>query len=168
MAPTRVAGARTVREKEVDEVVDAVLRASRVLVSVAARSLGGVTDKITLPQYRALVVLAGQGPQNARALAEILGIHTSTLTRLCDRLITKGLITRGESPANRREIVLDLTPRARRIVRSVTDRRRAEIADIVSRVPRTQREAMVKALQAFGDAAGEPMESAWLPGWTDE
>jgi DNA-binding MarR family transcriptional regulator len=168
MAPSKTAAARAIAGREVDDVVDAVLRASRVLVSVAARSLSGVSDKVTLPQYRALVVLAGRGPQNAGALAEILGIHTSTLTRLCDRLVTKGLITRGESPTNRREIVLDLTPRARRLVRSVTERRRAEIADIVSRVPRSQREAMVSALQAFGDAAGEPMESAWLPGWTDE
>jgi hypothetical protein len=54
--------------------VDAFLRASRVLVSIAARSLAGVTDKVTLPQYRALVVLAGRGPQNAGALAEILGV----------------------------------------------------------------------------------------------
>jgi DNA-binding MarR family transcriptional regulator len=168
MTPTKAATARPVPAKEIDEVVDAVLRASRVLVSVAARSLAGVSGKVTLPQYRALVVLAGQGPQNAGALAENLGIHTSTLTRLCDRLVTKGLITRAESAANRREIVLDITPRARRIVRSVTEKRRAEIADIVSRVPRGQREAMVRALQAFGQAAGEPSESAWLPGWTDD
>ena len=139
-----------------------------VLVSVAARSLAGVADRVTLPQYRALVVLASKGPQNAGALADVLGIHSSTLTRLCDRLVTKGLITRRESPDNRREVVLDLTPRGRRLVRSVTIRRRAEIADIVSRVPRAQREAMVRALQAFGDAAGEATESAWLPGWSDE
>ena len=151
-----------------DDVVDAVLRASRVLVSVAARSLAGVSDTVTLPQYRALVVLAGNGPQNAGALADVLGIHSSTLTRLCDRLVTKGLITRRESPTNRREILLDLTSRGRKLVRSVTVRRRAEIADIVARVPKTQRRAMVRALQAFGDAAGEPPDSAWLPGWSDE
>jgi DNA-binding MarR family transcriptional regulator len=139
-----------------------------VLVSVAARSLAGVTEKVTLPQHRALVVLAGRGPQNAGALAEVLGVHSSTLTRLCDRLVTKGLITRGESPTNRRETMLGLTPRGRRLVRSVTERRRNEIAAIVARVPRTQRDAMVRALQTFGDAAGEATESAWLPGWSDE
>ncbi len=73
-----------------------------MLVSVAARSLAGVTDKVTLPQYRALVVLAAVGPRT-RALAEVLGVHSSTLTRLCDRLVNKDLITRGESPTNRRK-----------------------------------------------------------------
>jgi DNA-binding MarR family transcriptional regulator len=159
---------RSVVDHEVDDAVDGVLRASRVLVSVAARSIAGVADKVTLPQYRALVVLGGRGPQNARALAELLGVHSSTLTRLCDRLVAKDLITRGESPTNRREVILGLTARGRRLVRSVTMRRRAEIAKIVTRVPKVQRDAMVRALQTFGDAAGEATESAWLPGWSDE
>jgi DNA-binding MarR family transcriptional regulator len=159
---------RAVSGREVDDVVDAVLRASRVLVSVAARSLAGVTDTVTLPQYRALVVLAGRGIQHAGALAEELGVHSSTLTRMCDRLVAKALITRTESPSNRREVVLTLTAGGRRLVKSVTVRRRAEIAGIVARVPKSQRAAMVLALQAFGDAAGERSESAWLPGWSDE
>ena len=168
MVPPRARAIDRVSRHEVDDVADAVLRASRVLVSVAARSLADVSDKVTLPQYRALVVLAGRGPQNAGALAEVLGVHSSTLTRLCDRLVAKGLITRGESATNRREVTLALTPRGRRLVKSVTERRRAEIREIVARVPKTQREAMVRALQAFGDAAGEATESAWLPGWSEE
>jgi DNA-binding MarR family transcriptional regulator len=153
---------------DVDRVVDEVLRASRVLVSVAARSLAGVTDKVTLPQYRALVVLAGRGPQNARDLADVLGVHSSTLSRLCDRLVAKGLITRRQSERNRREIVLRLTPSGRRLVTSVTARRRAEITRIVARVPKSRRRAVVRALQSFGDAAGEASASAWLPGWSED
>lgn len=154
--------------KEADDVVDAVLRASRVLVSVAARSLAGVSDEVTVPQYRALVILANRGAQNAAALADALGVHASTLTRLCDRLVSKRLITRTESPNNRREVVLALTPSGRRLVKSVTVRRRNEIARIVAAIPKSQRHLMVRALQAFGDAAGEASDSAWLPGWSDE
>ena len=46
-----------------DELVDTVLAASRALVAVAARSLAAAGDEVTLPQYRALVVLAARGPQ---------------------------------------------------------------------------------------------------------
>ena len=70
-----------------DEVVDAVLRASRVLVAVAVRSLAEVDDDVTLPQYRALVVLASRGPQRPTELADALAVHPSTITRLCDRLV---------------------------------------------------------------------------------
>ncbi|MBS2539761.1 hypothetical protein KGQ20_44170 [Catenulispora sp. NF23] len=43
---------------DVDRVTDAVLTASRLLVAVSARSLNEVEDSLTLPQFRALVVLA--------------------------------------------------------------------------------------------------------------
>jgi DNA-binding MarR family transcriptional regulator len=151
----------------VDEAVDTVLRASRVLVSIAARSLALVNDKVTLQQYRALVVLSSRGPQNAGTLADALGVHSSTLTRLCDRLVGKGLLVRSEAPGSRREVALELTPSGRRLVRSVTARRRREIADVVGRLTKSERDNIVRALQAFGEAAGEATESAWLPGWSE-
>lgn len=52
-----------------DELVDTVLAASRALVAVAARSLAAAGDEVTLPQYRALVVLAAAGPQGMAELA---------------------------------------------------------------------------------------------------
>src|SRR4051794_17698243 len=72
-----------------DAVTDAVLLASRVLVAVAARSLAEVTDDVTLPQFRALVVLASQGPQLIGSLAEQLDVNPSTASRLSERLVRK-------------------------------------------------------------------------------
>jgi DNA-binding MarR family transcriptional regulator len=149
----------------VNEITDAVLYASRVLVAVAARSLAGVADQVTLPQYRALVVLAAKGPQSLRELAEVLDVHTSTATRMCDRLVRKRLVRRRQSRQDRREVVLDLTPPGRDLVVEVTRRRRSEIARIVARVPRDQRHALVSALTAFGRAAGEVPEQSWSLGW---
>src|SRR6476659_9486342 len=78
---------------DVDAAADALLIASRALVGVAARSLVGVDD-ITLPQYRALVVLTRPAPVTIGDLATALDIHRSTATRLCDRLERKGLVRR--------------------------------------------------------------------------
>src|SRR5690242_3700411 len=41
-----------------DQLVEALLSASRVMVGLAARSLADLDSDVTLPQYRALVVLA--------------------------------------------------------------------------------------------------------------
>jgi DNA-binding MarR family transcriptional regulator len=153
-------GARS-SASDVDEITDAVLYASRVLVAVAARSLVGVADEVTLAQYRALVVLATDGTQSLRELALALGVHTSTATRMCDRLVRKRLVRRRQSRQDRREVVLDLTPSGRELVVDVTARRRAEIARIVARVPRSERESLVRALTAFGTAAGEVPEQSW-------
>jgi len=164
----RVGSGRRTGGSEITEVVDAVLRASRVLVTVAARSLRGVDRDVTLPQFRALVVLASRGPLNPGAFAEALEVHVSTATRMCDRLVTKGLISRQAPPTSRRELMLALTPRGRRIVDSVTRRRREEIARIVDSVPRSQRASMVRALRTFSDAANEPPIEAWSLGWVEE
>jgi DNA-binding MarR family transcriptional regulator len=147
-----------------DDVVDAVLRASRVLLAVAVRSLSAVDEEVTLPQYRALVVLASRGPQRPSELADALAVHPSTITRLCDRLVTKRLVHRGESPANRREVTIRLTPKGRRLVDAVTARRRAEIAEIAANIPARERAATVHALHALGDAAAEPADVAWFSG----
>src|SRR5690348_13934892 len=87
-----------------DELVDTVLAASRALVAVAARSLAAAGDEVTLPQYRALVVLATRGPQGTAELAAALAVNPSTATRMCDRLVRKGLIRRHRQPGDRRAI----------------------------------------------------------------
>lgn len=145
---------------------DAVLTASRALVGVAARSLAIVDSEVTLPQYRALVVLASRGPRLVGELAEALGIHPSTATRLCDRLVAKKLVTRAPGRDNRRETTISLSVKGRRLVDRVTVLRREEIGAIVERVPPELWSATVAALSAFAEAAGEPPQQAWALGWS--
>jgi DNA-binding MarR family transcriptional regulator len=154
-------------ESELEDVVDGVLRASRALVAVAARSIAQVDDTVTLPQFRALVALAARGPQNMGALAEELGVHSSTATRMCDRLVGKGLIGREASAESRREVTVRLMPAGRRLLQKVTTARRRAIGQIVAKVPEGLRAAMVDALQAFSEAAGEVPDQAWAVGWGD-
>jgi len=149
-----------------EDVTDALITASRALVAVAARSLASVDDDVTLPQYRALIVLATRGPQTVGQLAIGLDIHPSTATRLCDRLVTKGLVTRATDEDNRRETNIALKSSGRDIVDRVTSARRDEIARIVGRIPARLRQPTITALNAFADAAGEIPEQSWSIGWS--
>jgi len=145
-------------------VVEAVLIASRALVGVAARSLGDAGETITLPQFRALILLSA-GNLTAGALAAALKVHPSTSTRLAARLVRKGLITRRPALASAREVELALTDAGRVVVREVLDRRRQEIATIVAHIPEAKRGELIEALQLFADAAGEAPEQSWSLGW---
>ena len=49
--------------------IDAVLRASRALVGIAAASMAAVDDDVTLPQLRVLVMVDTKGPLNLAAVA---------------------------------------------------------------------------------------------------
>ncbi|KAB1139458.1 MarR family transcriptional regulator [Streptomyces luteolifulvus] len=145
---------------DVDTVTRAVLTASRLLVAVSARSLAAVEERVTLPQFRMLVVLSTRGATKLVALADLLQVAPSTAMRMIDRLIAAGLADRQANPENRRETLLQLTDEGRRTVEDVTARRRAEIAVIVARLTPTQRLALIEALAAFNEAGGEPLASA--------
>lgn len=149
-----------------DEIVDSVLRASRALVAVAARSLAAAEDDVTLPQYRVLVLLATRGPQRALDLADHLGVTQSTVTRMCDRLERKGLITRDRPRDNRRVVITTITAAGRQLVDAVTRRRRTEIRSILRRMSSDDRAALAPVLRSFADAAGEAPEQAWSLGWS--
>ena len=79
------------------DLVDALLSASRAMVALAARSLADLDAEVTLPQFRALVVLASRGPQRVVDISAELGVNASTGTRMCDRLVRKTLIRRYRS-----------------------------------------------------------------------
>jgi DNA-binding MarR family transcriptional regulator len=148
-----------------DELVDAVLGASRALVAVAARSLAGVAEDVTLPQYRFLVELASRGPQRLADLASALLVDRSTATRMCDRLVRKRLVTRRRTHEDRRAVRVSLTASGAGLVAEVSRRRREEIAAIVQRMPAANRDRVVTALRTFADAAGEVPEQDWSLGW---
>lgn len=159
------AKARDVSEPVRDELVDAVLGASRALVAVAPRSLAGVAEGVTLPQYRFLIELASRGPQRLADLATALGVDRSTATRMCDRLVRKRLVTRRRSQEDRRAVRVSLTPAGAGLVAEVSRRRRVEIAAIVQRMPAAHHDPVVRALRVFADAAGEVPEQDWSLGW---
>ena len=149
-----------------DRVVDDVLMTSRALVSVAARSLAETEDTVTLVQYRALVLLASRGAMNVGSLADALNVHQSTATRLCDRLVSRGLVERDQSEQSRREVLVSLTGPGQELIRAVTARRRAEIESVMARLTERQRAAVAAAFRAFAEAAGEAPDDAWKLGWT--
>jgi DNA-binding MarR family transcriptional regulator len=141
---------------DVDAVTRAVLTASRLLMAVSARSLAEVEERVTVPQFRMLVVLATRGATKLVALADLLQVAPSTAMRMVDRLIAAGLADRRANPENRRETLLQLTEEGRRIVEDVTARRRTALAEIVERLRPTERLALIEALNAFNEAGGEP------------
>jgi DNA-binding MarR family transcriptional regulator len=141
---------------DVDAVTAEVLTASRLLVAISARSLAAVEERVTLPQFRMLVVLAHANETKLIALAERLTVHPSTAMRMIDRLTSAGLTHRRINPANRRETLLRLTHAGRQIVDDVTARRRNDIATIVAQMSTDQRLGLITALHAFNQVGREP------------
>ncbi|MDG3015711.1 MarR family winged helix-turn-helix transcriptional regulator [Speluncibacter jeojiensis] len=143
-------------EDTVDAIADALLTASRLLVSISARSITEVDDALTIAQFRTLVLLDSRGPTNLATLAQRLDVRPSTITRMVDRLVAAGLVDRTRSERSRRELTVALTRRGLAVVREATGRRRVQIGAVVAQMPPEQRVGLIRALTAFTAAGGEP------------
>jgi DNA-binding MarR family transcriptional regulator len=146
----------TAADESLDAITDTLLTASRLLVAISARSISQVDETITIPQFRTLVILSNRGPINLATLASLLGVQPSATGRMVDRLVAAELIDRLPHPTSRRELLAALTKRGREVVRKVTEYRRAEIAQIVEKMPVAERHGLIRALTAFSAAGGEP------------
>ncbi|WP_369802914.1 MarR family winged helix-turn-helix transcriptional regulator [Mycobacterium sp. EPa45] len=142
--------------------IDAVLRASRALVGIAAASIAEVSEVVTVPQLRVLVMIDTRGPLNLASVAAALEISPSNASRICDRLIKAGFLDRQDSAADRRNISLSLTTDGRQLVRKMNRHRRRSITRVLRAMSADERESVVAALDAFGVAAGEPADDAGL------
>jgi DNA-binding MarR family transcriptional regulator len=62
-------------------------------------------------QYNVLRILRGQkGPANMFVIQERMLAKSSNTTRLIDKLLAKGLVTREVCPENRRKMEIEITP----------------------------------------------------------
>ncbi|GAB1692865.1 MarR family winged helix-turn-helix transcriptional regulator [Krasilnikovia sp. M28-CT-15] len=148
-----------------DDVVGALLALSRVFVGLAARSLADLGEDVTLAQYRTLVVLVTRGPQRVVDLADELTVTSSTATRMCNRLVRKGLVARQERPDDRRAVWVTLTAAGRDLVGEVMNHRRERIAALVSDLSLTRPLAFAAVLNALVEAAGEASDAEWRQRW---
>ena len=136
--------------------VETTLTASRALLGIVARSVASALEVVTLPQFRVLVLLSVGGPTRVGTLAEQVGAVPSTFSRSVDRMVAGGWVERSLRESNRREIILDLTADGRRLVDSVTERRRREIRDVLKALSPEEQKSVASAFELFTAAAGEP------------
>jgi DNA-binding MarR family transcriptional regulator len=153
------------RPTDHEPAVQALMLASRAFVGLTVRALDAVEAEVTLPQFRALVVLAVRGTLRSADIAEELQVNPSTGTRMTDRLAAKGLVGRVRSTDDRRVVRLRLTRAGHDIVEKVMAHRRAELERIVAETAGVWQPAVTEALTAFAAAAGEMPEQEWWLGW---
>lgn len=150
--------------REDDEIVAAVVTASRAMIAIAVQSLSGLAEDITIAQYRTLVVLASRGPQKLADLAKQLGVTPPTAGRMSDRLVRRGLVSRHRGEDDRRVVRIAITPVGRDVVGEATQYRLAIIAEVLSGVPADRRGEIAAALRDFAAAVGEIPDDQWPPG----
>lgn len=134
--------------------VEQVVTATRLVGALIAESLVHLRPSVSAPQWRVLV-LASQGDCNVSAVAEDLGVHRSNATRVCDRLVTAGLLERRRAEHDRRHVLLALTPAGRRLFDKAMDYRRRRLAEAMALMSEDERAELARSFTRLAEAAAE-------------
>ncbi|MAU08511.1 MULTISPECIES: MarR family winged helix-turn-helix transcriptional regulator [Erythrobacter] len=65
---------------------------------------------LDIPSWRVLMILGEKSPRSARDIADTAVINLSTMTRIMQRMITAGLITKTQSETDARVSMVALAP----------------------------------------------------------
>jgi DNA-binding MarR family transcriptional regulator len=153
---------------EVDTLEASLSSLSRVLVGLTARTLASLDVDLTLSQHRIIVLLASLGPQRTVDLAAAIGVHPSTVTRACNRLVRRGLVDRRHRAQDRRVSWLMLTDQGRELVGELVRLRSGQIRELVTAtLPQPRPPTTVELIDALVTAAGEPSEERWWKRWAE-
>ncbi|MBU0716351.1 MAG: MarR family transcriptional regulator [Verrucomicrobia bacterium] len=108
---------------------------------------------ITLPQLWALHQVAECKTCTMCMLAQALGLKSSTVTGLVDRLVKLGLLKRFNSQADRRVVLAEITPKGRKILEHLHAERHESVIRMFQHVSQKERAAyldiIVKILKAL-------------------
>jgi DNA-binding MarR family transcriptional regulator len=114
--------------------------------------LGGVgraRNSMDRAAYLLLNRLDREGPMGVKALAEAMGIDSSTVTRQVAPLVDTGLVKRTSHPEDGRAVVLALSPRGRSRLDAVRDSRRQLMAEVTGEWTPEERETFTALLSRF-------------------
>lgn len=136
-----------------DDAAHELLAASRDLLGITLRAVASAPVALTVPQHRLLVLVAEDGPRRVGALATDLGVNQSNASRLVDRLVGQGLLSRAPDPDDRRASVVTLSDTGREVVDHVTAARLEALRALVADLSPAQRERLAVALRPLNHTA---------------
>ena len=74
---------------------------------------------LTVRQVATVLELSRMGEVDFGATADRIGIPRSALSRIVDRLVDSGLVARRETPADRRRLLLSITPQGAELAEGI-------------------------------------------------
>ncbi|MET7638190.1 MarR family transcriptional regulator [Streptomyces sp. NPDC005438] len=119
--------------------------------------VGQVRNSMDRAAYLLLNRLDQQGPMGVKALAEGMGIDSSTVTRQVAPLVDSGLVSRASHPDDGRAVVLRLSERGKQRLDEVRASRRELMAQLTDSWDEDDRRAFCALLTRFNTALSEAM-----------
>jgi DNA-binding MarR family transcriptional regulator len=105
------------------------------------------TGELSVPQFRALVLLDRHPTASLSLVAEHLGSSQPSASRLIDGLVTRDFVARGQSQRDRRQVMLMLTVRGKAVLETARAATREYVARELGRLSEADRQTVTSAMR---------------------
>jgi len=134
-----------------NECIVGIVRAGEAFVALANRALSGY--QLSPAARQALAVLDGAGePLSPTGIARRLIVTTASVTSLLDTLERRGLVERRPDPADRRRLLVAITPPAQAMVRQYVPEVVALQGAVMSGIGEEDRQQLIAVLTRIREA----------------
>lgn len=114
---------------------------------------------ITWPQWEALTYVCRHQGCSVSDLAKGLLVSQPAATKLIDRLVLKGYVTRQENPSDRRACCVSLSKSGADLVDSIRAERDHRFSALIRRMDEGKRAALISGLSGFLEKAVSDKET---------
>lgn len=112
----------------------------------------GMPKEPTMPQVRALFALHLLGPCRLKEFADQLAISGAAASEMINRMVELGFVTRSQDPRDRRQVIISLTPEAKKRTESHERHILERIIEVMKRLEPAQVEAWVGIFEVISQA----------------
>jgi MarR family transcriptional regulator, organic hydroperoxide resistance regulator len=139
------------RKKPSPALVEQVQRALRCAnQAVTARlRIALLREGLPFSRFVVLRLIASRGPTTSKALAGAMGVTTANMPGLIDRLEAEGLVTRTRNREDRREVLVEATPKGRKTLRRLKDTAMEGLVEAFDGWTEAELKAFLTSLERF-------------------
>jgi MarR family transcriptional regulator, 2-MHQ and catechol-resistance regulon repressor len=123
-------------------------RAFNTLYALADRNIAGFG--LTTPQFGVVECLAHRGPMNIGDLCKKMLASGGNMTVVIDNLEKEQLVERIRDTRDRRKILVQLTPKGKKLINRIFIQHARYITQIVSVLPPEEQENLSRLLKKLG------------------
>ena len=108
--------------------------------------------EMSMQQFRALGIVQHHPGASLSVVAAHLGLTTASASKLIDTLVKQELVTRVDSPEDRRKVVLDVTEAGKRALGIARIAALGQLAEILDALDEADRSAVIRAMDVLRHA----------------
>ena len=108
--------------------------------------------EMSMQQFRTLGVVQRHPGASLSVVAGHLGVTTASASKLIDALVKRGLVTRTDSPQDRRKVALDVTEAGRRAQGVARTAALGRLAESLTSLGESDRWAVIRAMEVLRHA----------------